>query len=89
MGDADEDAVLRRNHAIERLALVLDEPGMRKTFADDPDTALRKAGVSRDDVPTDLVDTLASLTPEEWEVLDKVKAPLKEVGALEHGVTFL
>ena len=86
---SEEEDALRTYHAIERLAYLIDEPAQRQRFAKDPYGAAQRAGISLDDVPQDLVDTLAALTPEEWAVLDKVKAPLTQAGALKYGAQFL
>lgn len=86
---SEEEDALRTYHAIERLAYLIDEPAQRQRFAKDPYGAAETAGLSLDDVPRELVDTLAGLTPEEWAVLDKVKAPLTQAGALKYGAQFL
>ena len=83
------DPELEVKHAIEKLAYLLDDPATRADFANKPERVMESNDIDYKLVPDELVDTLAKLTPEEWEVLDRVKAPLTEANALNHGVQFI
>jgi hypothetical protein len=68
---------------LARLGDALARPSIRKSFAQDPMTALERAGVQIERVPPEVVDLFAELSPWELEVVGRVAAQSKAIPGLE------
>ena len=79
----------RVEDAIGRLAEVLSNRETRDDFAKSPRRLMEAHGIEHDAVPEDLVETLRHLSPEEWDVLDRVKGSLADAKAVHVGVQIL
>jgi hypothetical protein len=64
--------------ALAKLGQLLRDPKGRKSFWLNPDETLEKAGISPDDIPAGVRDTLNDLSYEELRVLARVNASLDE-----------
>ena len=73
----DEGALIDE---VAKLGIALDKAGFRRAFALDPQPAMEGAGIYTSQIPQDLIDSIAELTPAELRVLSKVKVSLEENG---------
>jgi hypothetical protein len=62
--------------SMDQLGDMLATPEGRRSFSNDPMSAMTNAGIQADQIPEDLRDTLVSLTPQEWDAIDRVKDAL-------------
>jgi hypothetical protein len=69
---------------IAKLGDVISNPELRKSFANDPHGTLQNAGIDKDQIPSEVMDTLSGLTPDELAVLDRVRTSLHSAGASPH-----
>jgi hypothetical protein len=73
MGDIDAGGV-------SEFGKLLQGGDFQESFRRDPHGALRAAGVSTEGLPPGLVDTVAGLSPEEFELFAKIQGKLGRVG---------
>ena len=65
---------------LEKLVQVISDPGTRRSFIDDAEGTLKKAGVKADALPKDVVDALAELTPAELRLVSHLNSTLFDAG---------
>ncbi len=65
---------------LEKLVEVISDPGTRRSFLEDAEGTLKKAGVKADALPKSLVDALAELTPAELRLVSHLNTTLVEAG---------
>jgi hypothetical protein len=63
-----------------KLGLALDEPSFRRAFTLDPQLAMNAAGIDYSQIPSNVIDSLAEMTPAELRVLSNVKTALDAAG---------
>jgi hypothetical protein len=73
MGSHDEDEIRKLGEAIL-------DPDFRNALQSDLEETLRRHKVDKDLIPEDVFETLTTLSPEELEVLAKVKGALRRAG---------
>lgn len=60
--------------AIVSLQRVLERPATRKSFGVDPLGTLERAGIAVKDLPSEYVNVLAELSPDELDVLGRISS---------------
>jgi hypothetical protein len=76
--DASEG--MGRDSELRKVAGVIGDPQQQESFALDPDTTLRDAGVDVDKLPSSVRDALYGLSHAEVRALARVKESLREAG---------
>jgi hypothetical protein len=65
---------------MDQLGEMLSTPEGRKSFSSDPMSAMGNAGIQAEEIPESVRETLVSLSPQEWDALDRVKDALTNAG---------
>ena len=64
---------------LRRLSEQMSRPGFRKSFFNDPYTAMERAGIAAADIPDQIIDVLSDLTLAELEVVAQIHSQFRNI----------